>query len=216
MRVTKIIIAVFASILMFVLTVNGYGAVKTMDKVFSILPVVETQSFKIPLKVMDNYFGIPRENIQFQNSFIGNNGDGALYEVIFVYTNNATKPGTNYFNELYIVPSYLSSKKGEDAYRVTNIVIIKELSWMQTVGFIANGTRKDSRGFISTDVALVVPDDQTFAFNVLRTLANDPKAPFGLKCLNSKQFFDEANMKFLSSSDMKNYKVHYLSEQFKR
>ena len=167
-----------------------------------------------PLKEMDNYFGIPKENIQYQHSFVSNNGDSVLYEVVFAYTNNTIQPGTNYFNEVYIIPAYLSSKKGEEAYLVSNIVMIKELTGMQTIGFIANGVRKDSRGFISSDKALVVPDDQIFAINLMRTLANDPKAPFGLKCINSKRFFDDSNMQFLTRSDIKSNKVHFLSEQF--
>ncbi|MBR2888456.1 MAG: hypothetical protein IKB95_09540, partial [Bacteroidales bacterium] len=57
-------------------------------------------------------------------------------------------------------------------------------------------------------------DDQKFAINLLRTLANDPKAPFGLKCINSKRFFDDSNMQFLTRSDIKGQKVHFLSEQF--
>lgn len=216
MQVARIKIAVFAAMLTTVLTVKGYGAVKTMDKISPILPIIETQTFKSnsPLKVLENYFGIPKENIQLQNSFVGNNGDSVFYEVVFAYTNNTTQPGTNYFNEVYIIPAYLSSKKGEEAYRVTNIVIIKELSGMQSVGFIAVGLRKEARGFMSDDRALVVPDDQIFAINLLRTLANDPKAPFGLKCINSKRFFDDSNMKFLSRSEIKSNKVHFLSEQF--
>ena len=169
-----------------------------------------------PVEVMDKYFGIPKENIQFQQSFVSNNGDSASYEVVFAYTRNLTQSGTNFFNEVYIIPEYLSSKKGEEAYRVSNIVLIKEVSWMQTIGFIAHGIRKDSQGFLTSDEALIVPDDQTFAFNVLRTLANDPKSPFGLKCINSKRFFEDSNIKFLSRSDMKSYKVHYLSEKYKK
>ena len=195
---------------------NGFDAVKAMDKIAPILPIIETQAFKSnsPLRVLENYFGIPKENIQLQNSFVSNNGDSVFYEVVFAYTNNTTHPGTNYFNEVYIIPAYLSSKKGEEAYRITNIVIIKELTGMQSVGFMANGLRKESRGFMSDDRALVVPDDQTFAINLLRTLANDPKAPFGLKCINSKRFFDDSNMQFLSRSDIQRHKVHFLSEQF--
>ncbi|MBP5502510.1 MAG: hypothetical protein J6Y24_06950 [Bacteroidales bacterium] len=167
-----------------------------------------------PLKVMDNYFGITKENIQYQNSFVSNNGDSALYEVVFAYSNNVTQPGTNFFNEVYIIPDYLSSRKGEEAYLVSNIVIIKELSGAQSVGFMATGVRRDVRGFIASDRALIVPDDQVFAINLLRTLANDPKAPFGLKCINSKRFFDDSNMQFLTRSDIKSNKVHFLSEQF--
>lgn len=167
-----------------------------------------------PLKVMDNYFGITKENIQYQNSFVSNNGDSALYEVVFAYSNNVTQPGTNFFNEVYIIPDYLSSRKGEEAYLVSNIVIIKELSGAQSVGFMATGVRRDVRGFIASDRALIVPDDQVFAINLLRTLANDPKAPFGLKCINSKRFFDDSNIQFLTRSDIKSNKVHFLSEQF--
>lgn len=205
MQVAKIKTAVCVAVLTFVFAMNVFGADRELyqsDKSIS------------PLHVMDNYFGIPKENIQYQHSFVSNNGDSVLYEVVFAFSNNTKQPGTNFFNEVYIIPAYLSSKKGEEAYQITNIVMIKELSGMQTVGFIANGVRKDSRGFISSDKALVVPDDQKFAINLMRTLANDPKAPFGLKCINSKRFFDDSNMQFLTRSDIQSKKVHFLSEQF--
>lgn len=202
MKVVGTKMAFFVAVLTTLLSVNAFGTDKVVDKV--------------PLWVLDNYFGIPRENIQFQSSFDGNNGDNVSYEVVFAYSNNTIQPNTNYFNEVYIIPDYLSSKNGEEAYRVSNIVIIKELSGALSVGFMANGVRRDVLGFISNDIALVVPDDQKFAINLLRTLANDPKGPLGLKCTNSRRFFENANIQYLSRSDLKGNKVHFLSEKYNR
>ena len=217
MQVVGTKIAIFAAMLASVFTVNAYGAGKTMDLIAPDVPAIEPHAVcHAPLRVMDSYFGIPKENIQFQSSFEGNNGDNVSYEVVFAYTNNTTQPNTNFFNEVYIIPDYLSSKKGEEAYRVSNIVIIKELSGALSVGYMASGVRRDVLGFISNDNALVVPDDQKFAITLMRTLANDPKGPIGLKCINSKRFFENANIQYLSRSDLKGSKVHFLSEKFNR
>lgn len=211
---------VFAAVLTMTMAGNAIGVVNIMDKVTPVLSErgVEIKGFnlKSPLKVTDNYFGIPRENIQSQFSFVGNNGDNAVYEVIFAYSNNISHPGTNFFNEFYIVPDYLDSRKGEGAYRVSNIVMIKELSGEQSIGFLANGVRRDNQGFVSVDIALVVPDDQTFAFSMLRTLANDPKAPFGLQCLNSKRFFDNKNILSFARKDVPGKGIHFVKEQWNR
>ena len=214
MQVAGTKIAVLAAMMASVMTANAYGTGMPVGNVVPDLPVVQPQVCMVhsPWRVMDDYFGIPKENIQFQSSFEGNNGDHVSYEVVFAYSNNVTHPGTNFFNEVYIVPDYLSSKKGEEAYRVTNIVMIKEFSGEQTVGFMATGVRRDVRGFITSDKALVVPDDQKFAINLMRTLANDPKGPYGLKCINSKRFFENSNMQFLSRSDIQGHKVHFVSE----
>ena len=216
MQVVRTKIAVVAAVLMSVLAVDAFGSVKNVEKIEPVLPSLKTHAYKAksPLRVMDKYFGIPRENIQDQYSFDGNNGDQHSYEVIFVYTSNVTHPGTNFFNEVYIKPDFLDSRKGEEAYRVTKIVFVKEPSGQHSVGYLANGIRRDGHGFVSGDVALIVPDDQTFAFNMLRTIANDPKAPFNVQCINSKRFFDNSNLMFLARADLRGKGLHFLNEKF--
>lgn len=210
----------FAAVLTITMASDAMSAVKNMHRVTPILSerCVEIKDVNAiyPFKVTDNYFGIPRENIQSQFSFVGNNGDHADYEVVFAYSNNISHPGTNFFNEVYIVPGYLDSRKGEGAYRVSNIVMIKELSGEQSVGFMATGTRRDNHGFVSNDIALVVPDDQHFAFEMVRAMANDPKAPFGLQCLNSKRFFDNKNILSFARKDVPGKGIHFVKEQWNR